>query len=49
MLYPAKLSFKIDGQIEVFHNKQTKTIYDHQATTTEYTERSPTHRKQKQT
>jgi hypothetical protein len=29
ILYPAKLSFKIDGAIKVFHNKQ-KLKYDHQ-------------------
>jgi hypothetical protein len=26
ILYPAKLSFKIDGAIKVFHDKQSKTI-----------------------
>jgi hypothetical protein len=30
MLYPVKLSFKIDGAIKA----EDKTIYDHQATTT---------------
>jgi hypothetical protein len=29
ILYPAKLSFRIDGAIKVFHNKQ-KLKYDHQ-------------------
>jgi Holliday junction resolvase RusA-like endonuclease len=27
MLYPAKLSFKIDGTIKVFHNKQKLKQY----------------------
>jgi hypothetical protein len=35
ILYPEKLSFKIDKAIKIFHNKQTKTIYDHEATTRE--------------
>jgi hypothetical protein len=26
ILYPTKLSFKIDGAIKVFHDKQSKTI-----------------------
>jgi hypothetical protein len=35
ILYPAKLSFKINGEIKIFHDKQKlKAIYDHQATTT---------------
>jgi vacuolar-type H+-ATPase catalytic subunit A/Vma1 len=32
IFYLAKLSFKIDGTIKVFHDKQTKTIYDPQVT-----------------
>jgi hypothetical protein len=27
MLYPAKLSLKIDGEIKVFHNKKTLKQY----------------------
>jgi hypothetical protein len=31
ILYPAKLSFKVDGGIKVFYDKQKlKTMYDHQ-------------------
>jgi hypothetical protein len=46
ILYPAKLSLKIDGAIKVFHDKQkTKTIYDHKATTTKDSSRIPAHRK----
>jgi hypothetical protein len=44
ILYPAKLSFKIDVGIKVFHDKQKQTIYDHQATTTEDSARNSTHR-----
>jgi hypothetical protein len=29
------LSFKIYEAIKIFHDKQTKTIYDHQVSTTE--------------
>jgi hypothetical protein len=29
ILYPAKLSFKTDGAIKIFHKPKTKTIYDH--------------------
>jgi hypothetical protein len=48
--YPAKLSFKIDGGIKVFHNKpESKTIHDHQATFTKDSERTPAHRRRKQT
>jgi hypothetical protein len=34
ILYPEKLSFKIDGAIKVIHDRQTKTIYDDQSTIT---------------
>jgi hypothetical protein len=44
-LYLAKLSFKIDGAIKIFHDKQTKTIYDHQTTTTKDSPRNSVHRK----
>jgi hypothetical protein len=29
ILYPAKLSFKIDGAIKISHNKQKLKQYDH--------------------
>jgi hypothetical protein len=45
ILYPAKVSFKIDGAIKVFHDKQKQTIYDHQATITKDSSRNPAHRK----
>jgi hypothetical protein len=46
ILYPAKLSFKIDGGIKIFHNTQkTKTVCDHQAITTEDSTRNSAHRK----
>jgi hypothetical protein len=41
ILYPAKLSFKIDGAIKVFHDKQN----DHQATTTKDSSKNPPYRK----
>jgi hypothetical protein len=31
LVYPAKLSFLIEGKIKTFHNKETKGICDHQA------------------
>jgi hypothetical protein len=45
ILYPAKLSFKIDGTINIFQDKQNKTIYDHQATITKDSSRNSAHRK----
>jgi hypothetical protein len=45
ILYPAKLSFKIDGARKVFHNKQKQTIYDHQSTTTKDSPRNSAYRK----
>jgi hypothetical protein len=45
IFYPAKLSFKIDGAINVFHDKQTKTICDHKTTTTKDSSRDSSHRK----
>jgi hypothetical protein len=46
ILYSAKLSFKIDGAIKVFHNKQKlKTIYDQQVTTTKDSPRNSAHKK----
>jgi hypothetical protein len=48
ILYPAKLSFKIDGAIKVFRDKQklkTKTICDHKATTKKDSSRDYAHRK----
>jgi hypothetical protein len=47
ILYPAKLSFKIDGPIKVFHDKQNlkRCIYDHQATTTKDSSRNSAHSK----
>jgi hypothetical protein len=45
ILYPTKLSFKIDGTVKVFHDKQKlKNIYDHQATTTKDSPRNSAHR-----
>jgi hypothetical protein len=43
ILYPTKLSFRIDGGISLPQRTETKTIYDHQATTIEDSERNPTH------
>jgi hypothetical protein len=44
ILYPAKLSSKIDGTITVFHDKQKKkTIYDHKATITKDSSRDSAH------
>jgi hypothetical protein len=44
-LYPAKLSFKLDGVIKVFHDKQKlKPIYDHK-TTTKDSSRDSAHKK----
>jgi hypothetical protein len=45
IFYPAKLSFKIDGAIKVFHDKHKQTIYDHKATTTKDSSRDSAHRK----
>jgi hypothetical protein len=45
ILYPAKLSFKIHVAIKVFHDKHTKTIYYHKATTTKDSSRDSSHRK----
>jgi hypothetical protein len=45
ILYPAKLSFKIDGAIKVFHEAETKPIYDHQATTIKNSSRNSALRK----
>jgi transcriptional regulator with PAS, ATPase and Fis domain len=47
--YPVKLSFKIDGRVKIFHDKQKLKQYDHQNTTTEDSERYPIHRRWKQT
>jgi hypothetical protein len=44
ILYLAKLSFKIDGAIKVFHDKQ-KLVYDHQTNTTKDSSSNPAHRK----
>jgi hypothetical protein len=35
ILFPAKLSFKTDRAIKIFHDKQKLKVYDHQATTTD--------------
>jgi hypothetical protein len=46
ILYPAKLSFKIDGAIKNRPQQtETKTIYDLQATTTKDSARNSTHRR----
>jgi hypothetical protein len=46
ILYPAKLSFRIDRTRKVFHDKaETKTIYDQQVTTTKGSPRNSAHRK----
>jgi hypothetical protein len=45
MLYPTKLSFKIDGAIKIFHDKQKLKLFDHQATTTKDSPRNSAHRK----
>jgi hypothetical protein len=46
ILYPANLSFKIDGAIKVFHdNQKLKKICDHKATTTKDSSRDSAHRK----
>jgi hypothetical protein len=38
LLYPAKLSFLIEGEAKIFYNKEkTKGICDHQVSTTEDT------------
>ena len=31
ILYPARLSFRIDGDIRTFQDRQKQRIYDHQA------------------
>jgi hypothetical protein len=46
ILYPEKL-FKIDGSMKVFHDKQTKTMYNQQATTTKDSSRTSANRKLK--
>jgi hypothetical protein len=43
ILYPAKLSFKIDGAIKVFHDKQKLKQYV--TTTTKDSSRDSVHRK----
>jgi hypothetical protein len=43
ILYPAKLSFKIDGAIKVFHDKQKLKQY--MTTTTKDSSRNSAHRK----
>jgi hypothetical protein len=45
ILYLAKLSFKIDGAIKVFHDKQKLKQYDHKATTTKDFSRNSPYRK----
>jgi hypothetical protein len=46
ILYPAKLSFKNDRAIKIFHKKkEIKIIYDHQATNKEDSTRNSAHRK----
>jgi hypothetical protein len=45
ILYPEKLSFKIDGAIKVFHDQQKIRIYDHQAITTKDSSRNSAYRK----
>jgi hypothetical protein len=45
ILYPAKLSFKIDGEIQVFHDEQKQTICDHKATTTKDSSKDSSHGK----
>jgi hypothetical protein len=46
ILYPAKLSFKIDGAIKVFHIKRKlKQCMTTKATTTKDSSRNPAHRK----
>jgi hypothetical protein len=42
LVYPAKLSFLIEGEITTFHNKG---IYDYQASTMEDTLRTFTYRR----
>jgi hypothetical protein len=48
ILYPAKLSFKIDESIKVFHDNK-KLKYDHKTTTTKDSSQNSAYRKQKQT
>jgi hypothetical protein len=46
ILYPAKLSIKVDEAIKIFHDKaETKAIYAQQATTTKYPPRNSAHRR----
>jgi hypothetical protein len=45
IFYPAKLSFIIDREINVFTMNKTKIIYDHKATTTEDSTRNSAHRR----
>jgi hypothetical protein len=47
ILYPKKLSIKIDGSKILPQKTKTKSIYDHQATTTEDSTRNSAHRRQK--
>jgi hypothetical protein len=42
VLYPAKLSFIIEGEIKTFHNKQK--VDDHEISTPEDTQRNLTQR-----
>jgi hypothetical protein len=49
ILYPAKLSFKRWSNKILPWQVETKTIYDHQATTTKDSSRNSAHRKWKQT
>jgi hypothetical protein len=45
ILYPAKLSFKTDGAIKIFHDKQKLKQYNQQATTTKDSPRNSAHRR----
>jgi hypothetical protein len=45
ILYPAKLSFKIDGATKISQRPETKIIYNQQATTTKDSPRNSAHRK----
>jgi hypothetical protein len=46
ILYPEKLSFKIDGAVKVFHDKQKlKQYVKHKATTTKDSSRDSARRK----
>ena len=45
LICPAKLSFKIDGEIKMFHDKQTQRIHEDQANTRENLKRNKSQRR----